>query len=73
MPEAEPINYSSLFFIGEQLNDTTEAKRYTRGNIAKNHKTLRSIWNRWSDVSVPEIKAFLGLTINLVLLLLLLA
>jgi hypothetical protein len=36
-----------------------------RDKIAELHLSPRSIWNRWSDVSVPEMKAFLGLIINM--------
>jgi hypothetical protein len=47
LPDAEPMNYFSLFFNDELLNSiVVETNRYV---------------SRWSDVSVPEMKEFLGL------------
>jgi hypothetical protein len=42
--------------------------RYARQKITKLQLRLRYIWSRWSDVFVPEGKAFLGLIINMVLI-----
>jgi hypothetical protein len=42
----------------------TEANRYERNKFAKLQLSLRSNWSRWSGVSVPEVKAILGLIIN---------
>jgi hypothetical protein len=48
------------------LNNTiTETDTYARDKIAKLHISQRSIWNRWSDVSVPRMEAFLGLITNM--------
>jgi hypothetical protein len=63
LPDAEPIDYFSLFSNDELLNNTVmETNRYAKDKLAAKPKV---IWNRWSDISVPEMKAFLGLIINM--------
>jgi hypothetical protein len=58
LPDAQPMNYFRLFFNDELLNNTvTETNRYVRHKISELQLSLRSIWNMWSDVSVPEVKA----------------
>jgi hypothetical protein len=42
-----------------------ETNWYARYKLLELQLSPRSIWSRWSDVSVPEIKAFLGLIINM--------
>jgi hypothetical protein len=64
------MDYFSLFFSDELLNNVVETNRYARHKIPELQLGLRSIWSRWSDVSVPEMKAFLGLIINMGLMLL---
>jgi hypothetical protein len=64
LPYAEPMDYFSLFFNDELLNNIV-TNRYARDKIAELQLTPRSIWSRWSDVSVSEVKAFLGLIINM--------
>jgi hypothetical protein len=65
LPDAEPMDYFILFFSDELLhNIVTETNRYARHKIAELQLSLWSIWSRWSDVSVPEMKLFLGLIIN---------
>jgi hypothetical protein len=60
------LDYLSLFFSDELLNNTViEANRYTRHKTAELQLSLRSIWSRWSDVSIPEVKLLLGLIINM--------
>jgi hypothetical protein len=64
LPDAEPMDYFSLFFNDEPLNSiVVETKRYARHKILEIQLSPRSIWSRWSDVLVPEMKAFLGLII----------
>jgi hypothetical protein len=59
LPHAEPMDYFSLFFNDELLNNTViETNRYARQKISGLQLSQRSIWNRWSDVSVPKMKAF---------------
>jgi hypothetical protein len=66
LPDAEPMDYFSLFFNDELLDSiVVETNRYARHKISELQRSLRSIWSRWSDVSVPEMKAFLGLIINM--------
>jgi hypothetical protein len=65
LPDAEPMVYFSLFFNDKLLNNiVVETNRYARHKISELQLSLRSIWYRWSNVSVPEMKAFLGLIIN---------
>jgi hypothetical protein len=60
------MDYFSLFFNDELLNNTVvERNRYARQKISELQLSPRSVWSRWSDVSVPEMKAFLGLIINM--------
>jgi hypothetical protein len=65
LPYAEPMDYFSLFFSDELLNNVVETNSYARQNILELQLSPRYIWSRWSDVSVPEMKAFLGLVINM--------
>jgi hypothetical protein len=66
LPDAELMDYFSLFFTDELLNNTViEINRYARHKISELQLSPRSIWSRWSDVSVPKMKAFLGLIINM--------
>jgi hypothetical protein len=58
------MDYFSLFFNDEPLNSSViETNRYAR-HISEFQLHSRSIWSRWSELSVPEVKAFLGLIIN---------
>jgi hypothetical protein len=60
------MDYFNLFFNDKILyNIVVETSRYVRHKISELQLSSRSIWGRWSDVSVPEIKAFLGLIINM--------
>jgi hypothetical protein len=55
LPDAEPMDYFSLFPNDELLNNiAVETNRYARHKISKLELSPRSIWSRWSDVSVPE-------------------
>jgi hypothetical protein len=69
LPDAGPMHYFSLFFNDKFLNSiVVETNRYVRHKILELQLSPRSIWSRWSDVSVPEMKAFLGLIMNMVLM-----
>jgi hypothetical protein len=66
LPDAQPMDYFNLFFSDERLNNlVVETNRYARHKISEFQLSPRSIWSRCSDVSVPEMKAFLGLIINM--------
>jgi hypothetical protein len=55
-----------LYFNDELLNNTViETNRYVRHKIVELQISPWSIWSRWSDVSVPVVKSFLGLIINI--------
>jgi hypothetical protein len=67
----EPMYYFRLFFNDELLNNiVVETNRYARRKISELHLSPRSIWSRWSDVPVHEMKVFLGLIINMGIVLL---
>jgi hypothetical protein len=58
IPDEEPMDYFSLFFNDELLNSiVVETNRYASHKISELQLSPRSIWSRWSDVSVPEMKA----------------
>jgi hypothetical protein len=66
LPHAEPMVYFSFFFSDELLNNIVmKANRYGRQKISEFQPSRRSIWSSWSDVSVPEMKAFLVLIIDI--------
>jgi hypothetical protein len=56
-----------VYFSNDELlnNTVVQINRYARNKISELQLSPRSIWSRWSDVSVPEMKAFLGLIINM--------
>jgi hypothetical protein len=59
LPDAESMDYFSLFFNDELLNNNVvETNRYVRHKILELQLSPRSNWSRWSDASVPEMKAF---------------
>jgi hypothetical protein len=71
LPDMGPMDYFSLFFNAELSNNiVTETNTYARDKIAELQLSPRSFGNWWSDVSVPEIKAHLGLITNMGLTLL---
>jgi hypothetical protein len=66
LPDAEPTDYFNLFFNDELSNNiVVETNRQVRHKISELQLSQRSNWSRWSDVSVPEMRAFLGLIINI--------
>jgi hypothetical protein len=55
---AQPMDYFSLFFSDELLNNIViQTNRYARHKTAELQLSPKSIWSRWSDVSIPEVKA----------------
>jgi hypothetical protein len=49
LPDAEPMDYFSLFFNNELLNNIfVETNRYARYTILELQLSLRFIWSRWS-------------------------
>jgi hypothetical protein len=60
------MDYFGLFFNDKFLNNiVVETKTYARHKISELQLSPRSIWSRWSDVTVPEMKVFLRLIINM--------
>lgn len=62
-----PIDYFQLFFTDELLLEIMkETNRYAKEKIQKNTPLRKkSMWWRWKDISLPELKAFLGILINM--------
>jgi hypothetical protein len=58
------MDYFRLFFNDEVWNNT-DTNRYARHKILELQLSSNSIWSMWSDVSVPEVKTFLGVIINM--------
>jgi hypothetical protein len=55
LPDAEPMDYFSLFFNDELLNSiVVETNRNANHKISELPLSPRTIWSRWSDVPVPE-------------------
>jgi hypothetical protein len=66
VPDHDSMGYFSLFFNHELLNNIViETNKYARHKISEHKLGPRSIWDSWSDVTVPEMKAFIGLIINM--------
>jgi hypothetical protein len=60
LPDAELMDYSGLFFNDKLLNNIAiETNRYARDKTAELRLSLWTFWSRWSNVSFPEVKAFL--------------
>jgi hypothetical protein len=61
--DAEPMDYFSLFFSDELLNNIVVETEVCGQKISELQLSPRSIWSSWSDVSVPDMKGLLGLLI----------
>jgi hypothetical protein len=59
------MDYFKLFFNEVWNNTVIETNRYARHKISELQLSPRSIWSMWSNASVPEVKAFSGLIINI--------
>jgi hypothetical protein len=66
MPDAEPMDSFILFFNDELLNNIViGTNKYARDKISETQLSPWSIFSTSSDVSVLEVKSFLGLIINM--------
>jgi hypothetical protein len=64
--DAEPLDYFTLFFNEELLPEiVAETNRYVKEKISKLQPSPGLIWNKWTDVCDTEMKAFLGIIINM--------
>jgi hypothetical protein len=64
--DAEPRDYFTLFFNEELLSEIVrETNKYAKEKISKLQPSPTSIWNKWTDVCVTEMNAFLGIIINM--------
>jgi hypothetical protein len=61
-----PMDYFCVPSNHELSNSiVTETNRYVRDKIMELQLSPKSIWSWWSDVSLPEMKTFLGLIIHM--------
>jgi hypothetical protein len=64
--DAKPIEYFNLLFSDELINEIViETNRYAKERISNLQLSSRSIWSKWHEVTTIEIKAFLGIVINM--------
>jgi hypothetical protein len=64
--DAEPIDYFTSFFNEELLSKiVTQTNRCAKEKLSNLQPSLRSVWNKWTDVCVTEMNAFLGIIINM--------
>ncbi|XP_053977063.1 piggyBac transposable element-derived protein 4-like [Hylaeus volcanicus] len=62
----EPIDFFKLFFTDELLSNIIEqTNRYANEKIKEKNLSKRSIWNNWVDVTVEEMSAFIGVILNM--------
>jgi len=61
------IDFFQLFFSNDLLEEIcSETNRYVNARIqSKSPLTPRSPWNDWKDVTLEEMKPFLGILINM--------
>ncbi|KAK1330540.1 hypothetical protein QTO34_010730 [Cnephaeus nilssonii] len=63
---ATPIDFFQLFFTETLIkNITDETNEYARHKISQKELSQRSTWNNWKDVTIEEMKAFLGVILNM--------
>lgn len=63
--DAQPIDYFNLLFNEDlMISILTETNRYANEKI-KRVLSPKSTWHKWTDVTLTEMKAFLGMIINM--------
>ncbi|KAK1343329.1 hypothetical protein QTO34_016108 [Cnephaeus nilssonii] len=63
---ATPIDFFQLFFTETLIkNIMDETNEYARHKISQKELSQRSTWNNWKDVTIEEMKAFLGVILNM--------
>lgn len=62
-----PLEFFQLFFTDSLLNEIVkETNRYAAEKIQKNMPLQKkSIWWQWQELTLPELKAFLGVIVNM--------
>ena len=63
---ATPLQYLELFMtlsVWRHIMNTTNL--YARSRLGSMPPTRRSLFSRWRDITLPEIKAFIGIIINM--------
>lgn len=62
----EPIDFFQLFFTDQLVTNIVEqTNRYAKEKIKEKNLSKRSIWNNWVDVTVEEMLAFIGVILNM--------
>ncbi|XP_012624730.1 splicing factor YJU2 isoform X1 [Microcebus murinus] len=63
---ATPVDFFQLFFTETLIkNLTDETNEYARHKISQKELSQRSTGNTWKDVTIEEMKAFLGVILNM--------
>lgn len=63
---ATPIDFFQLFCTETLIkNITDKTNEYARHKISQKELSQRSTWNNWKDVTIEEMKAFLGVILNM--------
>lgn len=64
---SDPLGYFQLFFTDELLGEIVAATNaYSIEKINRKRPLQRfSVWHDWADVTVPEMKAFIGVILNM--------
>ncbi|CAK9833061.1 PiggyBac transposable element-derived protein 4 [Anthophora retusa] len=61
-----PLQFFSLFFTDELISKiTTETNLYAQQIISGREVSTHSLWQNWYEVTAVEMKAFLGVIINM--------
>ena len=64
-PQSE-LDFFQLFFSDELLLKIVhETKRYAKQKLTGRTLTPRSIWKTWTDITLRELKAYLGVVMNM--------
>jgi len=65
VPETE-LEFFLLFFTNELVKEITEhTNEYPHSKIPKLNLRPRSIWHKWQDVTEEEMKAYIGVVLNM--------
>ncbi|KAK2588065.1 hypothetical protein KPH14_004130 [Odynerus spinipes] len=62
----DPLDYFQLYFTNEFIqNIIDKTNNYARLKMSKRVLSERSVWNTWKDLTIFEMKAFLGIVLNM--------
>ena len=65
VPETE-LEFFQLFFTNELVKEITDhTNEYAHAKFPKLNLRPRSIWHKWQDVTEEEMKAYIGVVLNM--------